>query len=139
MGPLNKFRVCVTILLGMVLACYAHGSEQGSDLPFTIHASLDSDATTLVLEIEDRNDVLNACDYYIQRFEYLDVLDSLVVQTARPECRVDRYGKGKTVLRWTVPQFLRADAQLTLVVDRRVFGTLRFSHGRVEFQEPKKF
>ncbi|MEW6058383.1 MAG: hypothetical protein AB1540_17415, partial [Bdellovibrionota bacterium] len=111
-------------------------SSVESDL--SVKAEITSN-TTLNLTIEDRSDVANACDYYVESFQYIKPINSLVVQVAQNFCRTERYGKGKAQLQWVLPNSMRGgNARLQVIVNQKRLGTLVLRGSAVEVHDRTK-
>jgi hypothetical protein len=92
----------------------------------TVTGSVDRATHIVKLQIEDVKPSANACDYHIQRFEYISALRSLLVDLGEERCFQDIYGKNKAELCWIPPRSLRVGGKLCLVIDGRRVGTLQF-------------
>jgi hypothetical protein len=102
--------------------------------PFQLSYSLPRETADLIVEIQDKTEVPNACNYYVQRFEYIRAINTLVVnvETQQP-CLVDRIGKRTGELRWTLPQGLRNKGKFCVVVNQSKVGSVFFDRAAADF------
>ncbi len=76
------------------------------------------------------------CDFAVTRMELLEPIDTLVVNLKAPQpCLVERYGKRKASIKWSVPAKFRRDAKLRVLANQSVIGSLVFTNGSVSFQK----
>lgn len=93
---------------------------------------------TLKLDFEDSEEVSNACDLSIERFEYLSTLDLLIFRVHEATCPLDRVGKGKTSFRWTLPMSLRAGGTLHILLNGSDLFELKLKDAKANVQHIKQ-
>lgn len=98
--------------------------------PFNVTASIHKHDNTensgaLQLKIEDSHPVANACDYFVQRFEYVVPLQAIVLTLGHEEpCSLDRYGKRQAHFSWRLPSSLRNKSKFCVIVNQQKVGAL---------------
>lgn len=124
------------LLVGsLVFSGLAMASEDtAAELPYHIQSTVDFSTQELALTIEDTLPVTNACEYYVQRFEYIDALHALNVVVQAPPCFVDRVAKRKVQLKWIIPSSLRNQSQFAVIVNSVRMGTQSISGQKAEFK-----
>jgi len=107
--------------------------NQTKPAPFHLSYSLPRDSAEMTIQIEDKTEVPNACDYHIQRFEYVRAINTLLINVEQESCFADRYGKRRAELHWTLPQSIRQSGKLCVVVNQSKIGSVFYDRARADF------
>jgi hypothetical protein len=122
-----------TMAAGLVGLCSFALANATAANPFNVSASIHksdktADSGSLQLDIEDSLPVSNACDYFIQRFEYVAPLKALVLTLGQDEqCNLDRYAKRQAHFSWKLPTSLRNKSTLCVLVNHQKIGALHLT------------
>ncbi len=130
----KKYWLGLSIGCALMAAPYAFSADQCT-VPYDVSSVVSLDGVELTLVIQDLQPVQNNCDYYIERFSYLQSLHAMdIVMKAPDHCMVDRYGKRKGILKWIVPMTLRGTSNLEIIVNSQHIGSLAVAGPRAEFK-----
>jgi hypothetical protein len=100
-------------------------------------AAIGEGTSELTLMVQDSEPVSGVCDYYVKRFNYVPNLDGLLVQLEAPKpCLNERVGKRVGMLRWMLPEGLRQNGRLKLIVNGRKAGFITIESGQARHEIP---
>ena len=121
------------LFLPALLLVVALSSKASPSNGVGVSYSLPHDSTQLVIRLEDKVEVANACDYHIQRFEFISSLNALLIDLGTEPCHVDRIGKRKAEMIWTLPQSLRQMGKLCVVVNGQKMGMFFYDRAQADY------
>lgn len=120
-------------LLGGIAASVPSMARADTPCDKSISAALNESKTDLTLNIQDKKDVRNACDYLVRRIEYVAPANALLVELQKQPCFVDRYGKQKAAIQWPVPMTLKSGGKIQLILNHKKAGNITFKAGEAAF------
>ena len=91
-----------------------------------------TDNAELILAFQDRQPVSGVCDLILKRFEFVDSLQSLIIDFKPANfCPREDIGKRQGVVRWQLPSHLFNAANLRIVVNDRPLSDLKIVKGSI--------
>ena len=112
------------ILFSLILTVCAQANDSKI---FDISATVTRAQSLLNIQIVDSLPVANACDYHVQRFEFINSLKTILIDLASDDCKVDRFGRRQANVHWVLPQSMRGSGDLCIVINREKMGTIRLN------------
>lgn len=121
----SKRFALTSCIVGLVsVASQALGSPDSPKMAVEKLELAGTNKSQLHLVLQDTFVSPNACPYYVQSFQYVDALKTILITTGSEPCLIDVIGRREAELYWVLPGSLRSKGEVTLVVNGENIGKI---------------
>jgi hypothetical protein len=111
-------------------------SLQSSPVEVASVALTSNQSTELSIVLQTQNRVAGNCNLTIRRLEFVAALHALLIDTSVPAfCPIDRVGRRKGFVKWSLPPEIVSAGALDLVIDGKKLGQARWESQNASFDK----
>ena len=113
------------LFLSILLMSLVGVSQAKAGLAEGAEMSLSNAQSHLIsIKIADTIDQPTTCDYTFKSFQYIESLDSIVIEASRELCGLEFEGKGVGEMQWQMPLALRGYSETKIVLNGKMMGVM---------------